>query len=69
MSAPAVEAAAPMETTTVETASETRLPAGGKTSDISAVIEAAERAGMHSSLNVGSRRPVKTRIPGAASVK
>src|SRR5580704_13707213 len=72
MSAPtAMEAAAPMEatTTTVETTTKARLPAGGKAPDISAMIKATECAGACSWLSVRCRIPVKPRVPSAASVK
>jgi hypothetical protein len=44
---------------TMEAASKARLPAGGKASDISAVIKATERAGACSWLSMRSRRPVE----------
>jgi len=58
--ATAMEAAATMETTSVETTSKAGLPACGKASDIPAVIEATEGAGARSGLSVRRRRPVKS---------
>ena len=60
---PMTAATAPMET-----ASNTRPPAGGKASDVSAVIKPAERARTCSWLKVRSRRPVERRSSAARSV-
>ena len=60
----------PMKTaSTMKAASKARLPAGRKTSDVSAVIKTAKSARACSWLHVRSRRPVKSRIPNVASVK
>src|ERR1700676_3091480 len=67
----AVEASASMEatSTTVETTSKARLPAGGKASDIYTVIKTTGRAGMRSCRSGSRRSSVKARVPGAARVK
>jgi hypothetical protein len=51
--------AASVEATAMETTSKTRLSAGRKASDISAVIKATERAGAQSWLSVKGRCPVE----------
>jgi hypothetical protein len=58
-----METTATMETTSVGAASKARLPAGGKASGISAVIKAAEPAGVHSCLPVKARTSVRSRRP------
>ena len=56
---------------TMESTSKARLPAGGKASDISAVIESTERAGVCSGLRVRRWSPVESWISAyrSASVK
>lgn len=52
-----------METTSTGATSKTRPPARGKASDITAVIEATERAGARAWQRVKARAPVKARRP------
>src|SRR5580693_7259986 len=54
-----------VETTSAGAASETRPPAGGKASDIAAVIKATERPTARSWLKVRSRRSVEARTSAA----
>src|SRR6266852_4015011 len=54
-------------TAAMETTSKARPPAGGKASDVSAMIEATERAGPCSRLKVRSRRPMEPRTSAARS--
>ena len=58
---------AAVKTTTTRATSKARPPAGGKASDISTVIKAAERAGARSWLKMRRRRPVKPRTSAARS--
>ena len=54
-----------MEATSVGAASKTRPPAGGKASDVSAVIKPTERPRARSWLKVRSRRSVEPRTSAA----
>src|SRR6267378_3350677 len=57
----------PMPPTSVGAASKARLPAGGKASDISAVIEATERAGTCTRLRVRRWSPMESWISASRS--
>src|SRR5216683_7550926 len=63
----AMSSTAAMKTTAVGATSKARPPAGGKVSDVSAVIEATERPGACSWLKVRSRRPMEPRTSAARS--
>src|SRR5713226_5342771 len=58
---------AAMKTASTGTTSKARPPAGGKASNVSAVIEATERPGACSRLKVRSRRPMEPRTSAARS--
>src|SRR6266849_3080169 len=58
---------AAIKTTSMGTTSKARPPAGGKASNVSAVIEATERPGACSRLKVRSRRPMEPRTSAARS--
>src|SRR5712692_10606839 len=61
----AMSSTAAMKTTAVGATSKARPPAGGKASDVSAVIKPTERPGACSWLKVRSRRPVEPRTSAA----
>src|SRR5258708_14339669 len=63
----AMSSPAAMKTTAVGATSKARPPAGGKASDIAAVIKPTERPGACSWLKAGSRRPMEPRTSAARS--
>src|SRR5467141_4758921 len=67
MQSPMSPTTAAVKTTTTRATSKARPPAGGKASDISTVIKAAERAGACSWLKTRSRRPVEPPTSAARS--